>query len=77
MSKDSKAVTMPAENMAAKPQPTQTENKFPLEKLSKDCFKLFGVDPCVFAGATHGLKGEFTVSEIKSIINTWLKKEVK
>jgi len=77
MSKDNKVTAAPVENEAAKPQSPAIENKFPLEKLGKDCVKLFGADPCVFAGATHGLTGEFTISEIKGIINTWLKKEVK
>lgn len=75
MSKDSRAAA--ADNTTAKPQTQPAETKFPLEKLGKDCVKLFGVDPCVFAGATHGLTGDHSIAEIKNIINTWLKKEVK
>ena len=77
MSKDnSKPVS--AENTAARPQTaTVTETKFTLEKLAENCLQLFNVDSCVFAGATAGLSGEFTVSEVKNIIASWLKKEVK
>lgn len=55
----------------------QQAAKFPIEKLAANCRRLFGVSSCVFAGATHGLTGEYTVDEIKSRIEKWKKQEVK
>lgn len=51
--------------------------KFPLEKLRENCLKLFGVTQSTFDGASHGLSGEYTVSEMKKIIAVWQNKEVK
>lgn len=51
--------------------------KFPLEKLRENCLKLFGVTQSTFDGATNGLGGEYTVSEMKKIIVTWQNKEAK
>jgi hypothetical protein len=51
--------------------------KFTIDRLRADCSKLFGVSTSTFDGATHGLKGEYTVEEMKSIIQKWMKKEVK
>ena len=56
-----------------KAQPT----KFPIEKLAVNCRRLFGVSSCTFAGATHGLTGEYTVEEMKKHIEKWRKQEVK
>lgn len=55
----------------AKPQ-----RKFPVERLAQGCRALFGVSSSTFAGATAGLSGEYTVAEMKDIINDWLKKPV-
>ena len=55
-----------------------TEPKFTLEALQKHCYKLFGVPTVIFAGATAGLEAkEYTVNEIKSIIEKWCRQEVK
>lgn len=51
--------------------------KFPIKKLAANCRQLFGVSSCVFAGATHGLTGEYTVDEMKDRIEKWKKQEVK
>ena len=36
-----------------------------------DCLAVFGVTQSTFDGATFGLKGEFTISAIKEIIEAW------
>ena len=51
--------------------------KFSIERLGEDCRKLFDVSSCVYAGATYGLTGEYTVAEMKSIIEKWKNMEVK
>ena len=51
--------------------------KFSLEKLRENSLKLFGVTQSTFDGATHGLNGEFTVSEMTNIITNWKKREAK
>ncbi len=51
--------------------------KFPLVKLAANCRALFGVSSCTFAGATHGLSGEFTVEEMKAHIKKWKNGAVK
>lgn len=51
--------------------------KFTVERLGADCRQLFGVSSCTYAGATHGMTGEYTVEEMKKHIEEWQKKEVK
>ncbi len=51
--------------------------KFTVEKLGESCQKLFGISRSTFDGATSGLKGEYTVQEMKENISKWMKKEVK
>lgn len=51
--------------------------KFPLETLAANCRKLFGVSSCTFAGAAYGLRGRYTIAEMKVIIDDWKKKEVE
>lgn len=54
------------------------EMKYAKEELRKACVKLFGVTSSTFAGATADLPdGDYTVSEVKEHIKTWLEKEVK
>lgn len=53
----------------------KTPQKFTLEKLRENSATLFGVSESTFIGATHGLKGEFTISEINNVISNWKKKE--
>lgn len=57
---------------------TESEPKFKLKKLQENCRKLFGISESIFIGATTGLaEGEYSVSEIKTIIEKWYKKEAK
>lgn len=51
--------------------------KFPVEKLGENCQKLFGISRSTFDGAVSGLKGEYTVQEMKENISKWMKKEAK
>ena len=54
-----------------------TDPKYSIEKLRSNCLKLFGVTSSTFDGATHGLNGEFTVKEIKIVIEKWRKTTLK
>ncbi len=51
--------------------------KYRLDDLRKNCLALFNVTVSTFDGAVTGLTGEYTISEIKNIINKWKTKEVK
>ncbi|MDO7787127.1 hypothetical protein [Desulforamulus aquiferis] len=53
------------------------EPKFDIASLRKHCKELFGVQPEVFDGAFHFVKGEFTKAEANRKIKDFLKKEVK
>lgn len=53
------------------------EKKFTISKLQEHCYALFGVPTSTFNGATAGLNGTYTVSEVKKIIEEWYKKEAK
>ena len=57
--------------------PQASEPKFSLEKLGENCRALFGISSTHFAGATHGLTGEYTVEEMRKHIGEWDKREVK
>lgn len=52
------------------------ESKFSLEVLRANCLKLFKVSTSTFDGATKGLVGDFTIEEIKTKINGWLKQPI-
>lgn len=68
----SEAATAADKGVKAVSEPT-----FPLETLQKHCLKLFGVPTATFAGATAGIEArEYTVNEIKSIIEEWCGKVV-
>ena len=47
------------------------EPKCAIERLRKDSLKLFGVTTSTFDGATHGLRGKFTVKEMRERIKKW------
>jgi hypothetical protein len=50
-----------------------TEQKFAVEKLRNNSIQLFGVPTSTFDGAMYGRnKEEYTVNEVKSIIDKWL-----
>lgn len=50
--------------------------RFDLQKLGENSLELFGVSRFTFAGATYGLKGKYSIDEIKNVIEEWLRKEV-
>lgn len=57
--------------------PQASAPKFSIEKLGENCRALFGISSTHFAGATHGLTGEYTVEEMRKHIGEWDKREVK
>jgi hypothetical protein len=59
------------QNPAASQAPAVKEPVFPLERLRRDCLKLFGVSTSTFDGAALGREGEFSVKEIRGIIQMW------
>lgn len=65
------------ETAVAQEPETTTAPKFTVEKLAEYARDLFGVSSCAYAGATHGMTGEYTVEEMKQHIEAWKKKEVK
>lgn len=54
----------------------KAERKIPIEKLRRSCVKLFGITPSTFDGATVGMDGKFTVTEMQTHITEWLNKPV-
>lgn len=69
----STAIKAETETIAAVNNPV----KFPIEKLRSNCMKLFGVTVSTFDGAMSGITGEYTVDEVKGLLKSWGKKEVK
>jgi hypothetical protein len=60
------------EKSSSAPKASDTQEPlFSLECLRADCLAVFGVTQSTFDGATFGLKGEFTISAIKEIIEAW------
>lgn len=66
-----------AEVTEEKKSENEQSPKFSVEKLAANCRQLFGVSSCTFAGATHGMTGEYTVTEMKAHIEKWGRTEVK
>ena len=62
--------------MSTKGKGAEKAEKFSLDNLRDNCYELFGVSTSTFDGATYGLVGEFTVDEMKTKINFWLKKPI-
>ncbi len=75
--KTEKQQTAKAETTQAQPVKAAVEKKFPLEKLRANCKKIFGVTDCTFAGATYGMTGNYTITEIKARLEKWRGTEVK
>lgn len=74
-SKEAARIEANAENEAAK---AKGEPKFTLEALQKHCLELFGVSTTTFVGAATGIEAkEYTVKEMKSIIEAWCRKAVR
>jgi hypothetical protein len=61
----------PPETPSAHQAPAAKEPVFSLERLRRDCLKLFGVSTSTFDGAALGREGEFSVKEIREIIQMW------
>lgn len=56
----------------------EAEQKFPLAVLRDQCMSLYSITFSTFAGATSGIPdGEYTVVEVRRMIDTWLNKEVQ
>lgn len=67
-----------ADRAAEEPAKTSDERKFPYEVLKENCMKLFRVTSSTFIGATVGKEnGSYSIAEMRTIIDEWLKKEVK
>lgn len=63
---------------AEEPAKTSDERKFPYEVLKENCMRLFHVTSSTFIGATIGKEnGSYSISEMRRLIDEWLKKEVK
>lgn len=78
MSKGKNADESAANLAVEEPLKISDERKFPYEVLKANCMKLFHVTSSTFIGATIGKENEkYTITEMKCIIDTWLKKEVK
>lgn len=45
--------------------------KFAIERLRRECLSLFDVTVSTFDGATFGLKGEYSVEEMRVHIKKW------
>jgi len=57
----------------ARPEERGKAAKFPIDRLRRDCFKLFGVTESTYDAATYGLAGEYAVDEMKKRIEEWQK----
>lgn len=57
--------------------PAKAGPKYSIEVLGKNCRTLFGVSTSTFAGATLGMKGKYSVEEMKTYLEKWKKVEVK
>lgn len=67
-----------ANQVVEKPEKVSAQKKFPYEVLKENCMKLFCVTSSTFIGATVGKEnGLYSIAEMQSIIDEWLKKEVK
>lgn len=67
-----------ATTSTVEPKKNPVEKKFPYAVLVANCVKLFGVTSSTFAGATIGKEdGYYTVSEMKGILDSWMKKPIK
>lgn len=60
-----------AETPAVKPETAAAPPQFTLDRLRKDCLRLFGITVSTFDGATLGLTGRYSVEEMRSRIERW------
>lgn len=60
---------LPAENTQV--VPAERAPKFTIERLRRDCFRIFGVTTSTFDGAAFGLTGEYTVEQMRERLCKW------
>jgi hypothetical protein len=61
----------------SKSEPTASSKPtFTLDRLRKDCHKLFGITESTYDGATFGLSGEYTVEALRNVIEKWQNTQV-
>lgn len=65
------------ESPPAPEQPAVNEPVFSLERLRRDCFKVFGITSSTFDAATYGLTGEFTVNALREKIQVFQNTRVR
>lgn len=59
-------------------EPVAMEQVYTLDELKQNAPVLFGVQSEVLAGALHGnTKSEFTINEMKGLVDKFLKRKVK
>ena len=63
-------VTTPIDSPPAPKQPANAP-VFSLERLRRDCFKVFGITQSTFDAATYGLTGDFTVDALREKIQAF------
>ena len=63
--------TAQAKNSSVPVNSDANEPLFSLESLRADCLTIFGITQSTFDGAMYGLKGEFTISTTKELIEAW------
>ena len=68
----------PPENKAAKKKdkPPGKKPSFTIERLRRDCYKLFGITDSTFDAAVFGLTGTYTVEEMKGKIKEFQRKPI-
>lgn len=77
MPKEKSADGNAANQASGEPVKTSGERKYPYEVLKENCVRLFHVTSSTFIGASIGREsGTYTVAEMQSIVDSWLKKEV-
>jgi len=70
------AAALEPEVKTEKAETTAAPSKFKIERLRRDCLRLFGVTFSTFDGATFGLTDMYTVEEMHGIIDNWQNKQV-
>lgn len=71
-------MTLKKENNPETPAAEKSLPKYSLDELQKHCQKLFGVSSAAFSGATASIaKKDYTIDEMKKIIENWNSKKIK
>jgi len=58
------------------PPPESEAPKFSIERLRQDCAELFKISVSTYDGATYGKQGDYTVEEMRGVIDKWLNSPV-